>query len=74
MTKNHLNDITVNGSDTKPLLTVLLILGVSDYTRIKAKTPPKIGKPSDPGSQGIFDGSQDILLNHRTQIMKTYTT
>lgn len=74
MTKNPLNDITINDSDTKPLLTVLLILGVSDYTIIKAKTPPKIGKPSDPGSQGIFDGSQDILLNHRTQIMKTYTT
>lgn len=39
---NHLKDITVNDKDTKPLLTKHLVLGVSEYTKTKTRTSPKI--------------------------------
>ena len=42
---NHLKDITVNNKDTKSLLPVHLVLGASEYARIKTKTPPRMGKP-----------------------------
>ena len=42
---NHLKDITVNNKDTKSLLPVHIVLGASEYARIKTKTPPRMGKP-----------------------------
>ena len=42
---NHLKDITVNNKDTKSLLPVHLVVGASEYARIKRKTPPRMAKP-----------------------------
>ena len=44
----HLNGVKMHDNDEKPELPVRLILGASEYARIKTKTKPKIGQPSKP--------------------------
>ena len=38
----------MHDNDEKPELPVHLILGASEYARIKTETKPKIGQPSEP--------------------------
>ena len=45
---DHLKGVTMQDTDTKEELPVHLILGTSEYTKIKTKTAPKIGKPGQP--------------------------
>ena len=45
---DHLKEGTMDDTDTKQELPVHLILGTSEYTKIKTKTTPKIGKPGEP--------------------------
>ena len=44
----HLQGVTIDDTDTKPQLPVHLILGISEYTKIKTKTAPKVGNPREP--------------------------
>ncbi len=44
----HLRGITIDDTDTKPQLPVHLILGISEYTKIKTKTAHKVGNPGEP--------------------------
>jgi hypothetical protein len=44
----HLKAISMQDVDNKPELPVHLILGTSEYARIKTGTPPRIGKPGQP--------------------------
>ena len=44
----HLNGVKMHDNDEKPELPVHLILGASEYARIKTETKPKIGQPSEP--------------------------
>ena len=44
----HLNGVKVHDNDEKPELPVHLILGASEYARIKTETKPKIAQPSEP--------------------------
>jgi hypothetical protein len=45
---SHLKGINIQDVDNKPELPVHLILGTSEYARIKTETPPRIGKPGQP--------------------------
>ena len=45
---DHLKGVTMQDTDTKEELPVHLILGTSEYTKIKTKTALKIGKPGEP--------------------------
>ena len=45
---NHLRQVELNDNDTKPELPIHLILGASEYARIKTDNRPKIGKQGDP--------------------------
>ena len=44
----HLNGVELNDSDTKAQLPVHLVLGASEYAKIKTKTAPKIGFVGEP--------------------------
>ncbi|XP_028404021.1 uncharacterized protein LOC114526636 [Dendronephthya gigantea] len=44
----HLSDVQMHDNDKKPELPVHLILGASEYARIKTETKPKIGRPNEP--------------------------
>ena len=45
---SHLMGVTMDDEDTKPELPIHLILGASEYSRIKTHTKPKIGKAGEP--------------------------
>ena len=45
---NHLKSVKLEEKDTKDLLPLHLILGTSDYAKIKTRTAPKIGKIGEP--------------------------
>ena len=44
----HLNGVKMHDNDEKPEPPVHLILGASEYARIKTETKLKIGQPSEP--------------------------
>ena len=44
----HLEGVTMNDTDTKAQLPVHLILGASEYAKIKTNIPAKIGTPGQP--------------------------
>jgi hypothetical protein len=44
----HLNGVKMHDNDKKPELPVHLILGASEYARIKTETKPKLGHPNEP--------------------------
>ena len=45
---HHLRGITMDDNDQKKELPVHVILGASDYSRIKTMTKPRIGQPGEP--------------------------
>ena len=44
----HLAGVTMDDEDTKPERPIHLILGASEYSRIKTQTQPKIRKAGEP--------------------------
>ena len=44
----HLAGIKINDNDTKPELPIHMILGASDYARIKVAERPRVGSPGEP--------------------------
>ena len=44
----HLEGVVMEDNDKKSELPIHLILGASEYSRIKTETKPRIGKPSEP--------------------------
>ena len=44
----HLRDITLSDYDTKSELPIHMILGISDYTKIKTPETARIGLPGEP--------------------------
>ena len=44
----HLRDITLRDYDTKSELPIHMILGISDYTKIKTPETARIGLPGEP--------------------------
>ena len=45
---SHLQGVVMNDEDKKPELPIHLILGASEYSRIKTDTKPRIGKTGEP--------------------------
>jgi len=44
----HLSDVVMSDADTKAELPIHVILGTSEYARIKTQTKPKLGNQGDP--------------------------
>ena len=47
-TYDHLKGIKMNERDTKPELPIHVILGASDYVKIKMQKCPRVGKINEP--------------------------
>lgn len=45
---SHLHVVVMDDNDKKSELPIYVILGVSEYSRIKTEKKPKIGQPSEP--------------------------
>ena len=65
---NHLKGITMADVDDKPQLPIHLILGASEYAKIKTATKPRVGQPGEPvaeltkfGWTLLSPGSEDDL-------------
>ena len=43
-----MKDITINDTDTKKELSVHVILGAGDYTKIKTQERARVGQPGEP--------------------------
>lgn len=74
---DHLKGVTMDDTDAKKELPVHLILGTSEYARIKTRTTPKIGNPGEPiaeqtqlGWTIMSSGKEPDL----TQMLMTQTT
>ena len=74
---SHLKGVVMDDTDTKQELPVHLILGTSEYTKIKTKTTPKLGKPGEPVAEftllgwTIMSPSKEADL---TKMLLTQTT
>ena len=72
----HLNGVKMHDNDEKPELPVHLILGASEYARIKTETKPKLGRPNEPVAEltrfgwTILSPGKEIDL---TQMLSTQT-
>ena len=49
----HLKDVKINDHDKKLELTVRVMLGVSDYTRVKMQERPRVGLRGEPMAELI---------------------
>ena len=45
---SHLSEVVMNDNDKKSYLPIHVILGASDYSKVKTATKPKIGQPLEP--------------------------
>ena len=45
---NHLRGVEMLDKDLKPELAVHLVIGTNEYTQIKTKSTPRIGRPGEP--------------------------
>ena len=74
---SHLEGIEMDDVDTKPMLPVHMILGASDYSRVKTTTPAKIGDDGKPVAEKMRLGwtimSQGREMNH-SYLMLTRST
>lgn len=64
----HLEGVTMDDVDTKTILPVYMVLGASDYARIKTATPAKVGDDGKPVAERTRLGwtiiSQGRKMNH----------
>ena len=63
MKYNHLKDIAVNNKNTKPLLLVQFLLGVSEYAKLKTKIPTKMGQTGEPVDKKSKSGKDVGICN-----------
>ena len=74
---SHLEGIEMDEVDTKPMLPVHMILGASDYSRVKTTTPAKVGDDGKPVAERTRLGwtimSQGREINH-SYLMLTRST
>jgi hypothetical protein len=74
---SHLEGIEMDDVDTKPMLPVHMILGASDYSRVKTTTPAKVGDDGKPVAERTRLGwtimSQGREMNH-SYLMLTRST
>ena len=67
----HLRGLILEDNDQKKELPVRVILGASDYSRIKAMTKPRIGQPGKPAAEQT---QPDGPLSYQVVNRKVYRT
>ena len=52
ISKHHnLKGVVIDNTDTKPELPIHVILGASEYAKLKTKSAPRVGNPGEPVAQ-----------------------
>ena len=71
---NHLKNIKLEDKDTKELLPIHLILGASDYSKVKTRTAPKIGNIGEPIAELTSFGWTIISSGDENDFTNLYLT
>lgn len=71
---NHLEQVVMNDNDTKQDLPIHVILGASDYSRVKTETKPKIGQSLEPIAEFTRLGWTVMSAGTESSSSNTYTT
>ena len=70
----HLNEVVMNDNDKKSTLPIHVILGASDFSKIKTATKPKIGQPLEPIAECTTLGWTMMSSGCETNLAQTYLT
>ena len=70
----HLEGVVMDDKDKKGELPIHLILGASEYSRIKTETKPRIGKPSEPIAELTMLGWVMMSSGKETGLSNVYLT
>ena len=70
----HLEGVVMEDNDKKSELPIHLILGASEYSRIKTETKPRIGKPSEPIAELTTFGWAMMSSGKETGLSNVYLT
>lgn len=70
----HLSDVEIDDTDTKPHLPVHLVLGASEYARIKTSTPPKMALSGQPVAEKTTLGWTIMSPGHENESNPTFLT
>ena len=70
----HLQGVVMDDKDSKPVLPIHLILGASEYSRIKTVTKPMIGSPGEPVAEFTAFGWSMISPGREVSLSNTYIT
>ncbi|XP_028405750.1 uncharacterized protein LOC114528320 [Dendronephthya gigantea] len=70
----HLEGVVMDDNDSKPVLPIHLILGASEYSRIKTDTKPKIGNPGEPVAELTALGWSLMSPGKEMNLSNTYLT
>ena len=70
----HLQGVVMNDEDKKPGLPIHLILGVSEYSRIKTDPKPRIGKAGEPVAELTSLGWTMMLDGKEAHLGSIYLT
>ena len=71
---SHLNEVVMNDNDKKSNLPIHVILGASDYSKIKTATKPKIGQPLEPIAERTTLGWTMMSSGCEPNLAQTYLT
>ena len=70
----HLEGVVMDDKDKKGELPIHLILGASEYSRIKTETKPRTGKPSEPIAELTMLGWAMMSSGKETGLSNVYLT
>ena len=70
----HMKDVTMEDMDQKPELPIHMVLGASDYTKIKTKTLPRIGELGDPVAEFTALGWTIMSPGKEMELSSIYLT
>ena len=70
----HLEGVVMDDNDKKSELPIHLILGASEYSRIKTETKPRIGQPSEPIAEFTMLGWAMMSSGREAGLSNVYLT
>ena len=73
-THDHLNSIKMSESDTKPELSIHVILGASDYVKIEMQICPRVGKINEPIVEQTKKGWVIMPLGRESNLVSSIYT
>ena len=70
----HLKGVAIDDTDIKPNLPIHVILGVSEYSKIKTNSSPRVGKPGEPIAELTSFGWTIMFPGAETNSSSVYLT